>query len=164
MAAADTQHGTRKPGQRGVKRSAARLGAVQALYQMDIAQTDLSALIAEYEAHRLGAELEGDQYGPADAAFFRDVVEGVVREQRLLDRKVDALLAEGWPLVRLDTIVRAVLRAGGYELMFRRDVPAKAVINEYLDVAHAFLGADETRLINGVLDRMAREARGDEFA
>ena len=155
-------------GSRANQRSAARLAAVQALYQMDLAQTDLGDILAEYEATRLGQavgdEDAGDaQYTPADAQFFRDVVTGVVREQRALDTRIDAALAAGWPLQRLDTTLRAILRAGAYELQFRDDVPPKAAINEYVEVGHAFYEGDEMRMINGVLDRLARELRPDQM-
>ena len=152
-----------RPGSKASKRSAARLAAVQALYQMDIAQTNLPDLLAEYQAWRLGHELEGEQYREADRDFFADVVAGVVREQRTLDPKIDSTLTPDWPLRRLDAIVRAILRAGSFELMFRPDVPARAIINEYLDVTHAFFEKEEPRLVNGVLDRIAREVRGGEF-
>ncbi len=152
-----------RPGSKASKRSAARLAAVQALYQMDIAQTNLPDLLAEYQAWRLGHELEGEQYREADRDFFTDVVSGVVREQRTLDPKIDATLTPDWPLRRLDAIVRAILRAGSFELMFRPDVPARAIINEYLDVTHAFFETEEPRLVNGVLDRIARDVRGEEF-
>ena len=152
-----------RPGSKASKRSAARLAAVQALYQMDIAQTDLADLLAEYRAWRLGAELEGAQYREADRDFFENVVSGVVREQRFIDPRIDGTLTPEWPLRRLDAILRAILRAGAYELMFRPDVPARAVINEYVDVARAFFEGDEPRFANGVLDRLARDTRAEEF-
>src|SRR5215217_8343405 len=124
----------RKANQRG----AARLAAVQALYQMYIAGTGLNEILAEFESHWLGREVEGEQYLPAEAAFFRDVVEGVVREQRRLDPVIDHALSQGWPLKRIETVLRAVLRAGAYELDHRTDVPARAVVSEYVDVANAF--------------------------
>ena len=119
------------------RRGAARLSAVQALYQMDIAGTGLNDILAEFESHWIGREVEGEQYLPAEAAFFRDVVSGV--EQRTLDPLIDAALAQGWPLKRIEAILRAVLRAGAYELGHRNDVPARVVVSEYVDVAHAFV-------------------------
>jgi len=104
------------------RRGAARLAAVQALYQMDIAGTGLNDILAEFESHWIGREVEGAQYLPAEAAFFRDVVSGVVREQRSLDPLVDKVLTQGWPLKRIEAILRAVLRAGAYELGHRSDV------------------------------------------
>jgi transcription antitermination protein NusB len=145
------------------KRGAARLAAVQALYQMDIAGTGLNEILAQFESHWIGQEVEGEQYLPAEAAFFRDVVEGVVREQRRLDPLIDHALAEGWPLKRIETLLRAVLRGGAYELDHRRDVPARAVVSEYVDVANAFVGREETGMVNAVLDALARQLRAGEF-
>jgi N utilization substance protein B len=145
------------------KRGAARLAAVQALYQMDIAGTGLNEILAQFESHWIGREVEGEQYLPAEAAFFRDVVEGVVREQRKLDPLIDRALAEGWPLKRIETLLRAVLRGGAYELDHRRDVPARAVVSEYVDVANAFVGREETGMVNAVLDALARQLRAAEF-
>ena len=146
------------------RRGAARLAAVQALYQMDIAGTGLNDILAEFESHWIGREVEGAQYLPAEAAFFRDVVSGVVREQRKLDPLVDNVLSQGWPLKRIEAIMRAVLRAGAYELEHRSDVPARVVVAEYVDVANAFVEKDETGMVNAVLDQIARQFRADEFA
>ena len=145
------------------RRGAARLAAVQALYQMDIAGTGLNEILAEFEGHWLGREVEGAQYLPAEAAFFRDVVEGVVREQRKLDPLIDHALSQGWPLKRIETVLRAVLRAGAYELDRKRDVPARVVVTEYVDVAHAFVDREETGMVNAVLDQLARQLRASEF-
>jgi len=145
------------------RRGAARLAAVQALYQMDLAGTGLNEILAEFESHWIGREVEGAQYLPAEAAFFRDIVSGVVREQRTLDRMVDAALARGWPLKRIETVLRAVLRAGAYELDHRRDVPARVVVSEYVDVANAFVDREETGMVNAVLDQIARQLRSAEF-
>jgi N utilization substance protein B len=145
------------------RRGAARLAAVQALYQMDIAGTGLNEILAEFESHWIGREVEGNQYLPAEAAFFRDVVGGVVREQRKLDPLIDAALERSWPLKRIEAILRAVLRAGAYELDHRRDVPARVVVTEYVDVAGAFVDRDETGMANAVLDQLARDMRIDEF-
>jgi len=146
------------------KRGAARLAAVQALYQMDLAGTGLNEILAEFESHWLGGEVEGAQYRPAEAAFFRDIVIGVVREQTRLDPQIDAALARGWPLRRIETILRAVLRAGAYELACRSDVPARVVMSEYVDVAAAFVDEEETGMVNGVLDQLAHQLRAAEFA
>jgi N utilization substance protein B len=143
------------------RRSAARLAAVQALYQMDVAEAGLNEILAQFESHWIGRELEGDQYLPAEATFFRDIVSGVVREQRSLDRSIDAALAESWPLKRIEAIMRAVLRAGAYELTHRKDVPPRVVISEYVDVANAFVNREETGMINAVLDHLARHLRDD---
>lgn len=145
------------------QRSAARLAAVQALYQMEIGGSALPAILSEYESHWIGREVEGEQYREAEAAYFRDIVSGVLREQRTLDPLVDDVLARGWPLKRVEAILRAVLRAGAYELAHRPDVPARAVVSEYVDVAGAFLDREETGMVNAVLDQLARRARGAEF-
>jgi N utilization substance protein B len=144
------------------QRGAARLGAVQALYQMDIGGSPLPHVIAEFEAHRLGSELEGQQLLPADVDFFRAVVAGVVEGQRQIDPIIDAALPPTWPLTRIDLTLRAILRCGVFELLSRRDVPARVAINEYVDVAKAFFSADEPGLVNGVLDRVARDTRPEE--
>jgi N utilization substance protein B len=146
------------------KRGAARLAAVQALYQMDLAGTGLNEILAEFERHWLGGEVEGEQYRPAEAAYFRDIVGGVVREQTRLDPQIDAALARGWPLRRIETILRAVLRAGAYELACRSDVPARVVMSEYVDVAAAFIDEEETGMVNAVLDQLAHQLRAAEFA
>ncbi|MGQ4272578.1 transcription antitermination factor NusB [Terrihabitans sp. B22-R8] len=148
---------------RGEKRSSSRLGAVQALYQMDISAAGMSDVLAEFETFWLGREVEGEEYKPAEVAFFRDIVEGVVREQRQLDPRIDHVLSTGWPLKRVEAILRAILRAGAYELLNRRDVPARVVITEYVDVAHAFVDREEAGMTNAVLDKLAREFRAAEF-
>jgi N utilization substance protein B len=145
-------------------RSAARLAAVQALYQMDMTAIDLSEVIAEFETHRLGQEVEGCQYREAEPQFFRDIVEGVVRQQRRIDPLVDRHLAEGWRLNRVDSILRAILRAGAYEMLLRKDVPSRVVITEYVDLAHAFFEGEEPKVVNGILDKLAREIRPEDFA
>ena len=130
---------------------------------MDLASTSLPDILAEFEVHRLGREVEGEQYAKAESAFFRDIVAGVVREQRSLDPLVDDALSKSWPLKRVEAILRAVLRAGAYELKHRDDVPARVVVSEYVDVAAAFLDAEETGMVNAVLDQLARAARDAEF-
>jgi len=139
------------------------LAAVQALYQMDLSATPLNDILAEFESHWIGREVEGEKYLPAEAAFFRDVVGGVVAEQRRLDPMIDIALAKGWPLKRIETVLRAILRAGAYELDCKRDVPARVVVSEYVDVANAFVDRDETGMVNAVLDQLARQLRGGEF-
>lgn len=145
------------------RRGAARLAAVQALYQMDIASTPLHDILAEFESHWIGQEVEGEEYLPAEAAFFRNIVEGVVADQRRLDPILDAALQRGWPLKRVEALLRAVLRAGAYELDKRSDIPARVIVSEYVDVAHAFMERDETGMVNAVLDQLARQLRGGEF-
>jgi N utilization substance protein B len=146
------------------RRGAARLAAVQALYQMDIAGAGMNDVFAEFESHWIGNEVEGEKYLPAEAAFFRDVVSGVVRDQAKLDPLIDDALSKGWPLKRIDAILRAVLRAGSYELEHRKDVPGRVVVSEYVDVAHAFVEKEETGMVNAVLDQIARQFRADEFS
>jgi thiamine-monophosphate kinase len=145
-------------------RTAARLAAVQALYQMDMTAIDLNRVIAEFEAHRLGQEVEGCQYCDAEAQFFRDIVEGVVREQLRIDPLIDRHLAEGWRLNRVDSILRAILRAGTFEMLIRKDIPSRVVITEYVDLAHAFFEGEEPKVVNGILDKLGHEARPQEFS
>jgi transcription antitermination protein NusB len=155
---------TKGPDKKANRRGAARLAAVQALYQMDIAGAGINDIFAEFEGHWLGGEVEGERYLPAEAAFFRDIVSGVVRDQGRLDPLIDDALSKGWPLKRIDAILRAVLRAGAYELEHRKDVPGRVVVSEYVDVAHAFVEAEETGMVNAVLDQIARQFRVSEFA
>ena len=146
-----------------LRKSAARLNAVQALYQMDVAATPLPEILAQFESHWIGQEIEGDEIASADLTLFRDVVGGVVREQRAIDPMLDAALVKGWPLKRIETVLRAVLRAGAYELHGRPDIPARVVVAEYVNVAAAFLDREETGMVNAVLDGLAREMRAGEF-
>lgn len=146
------------------KRGAARLAAVQALYQMDLTEARLLDVVSEYENLRLGQELDGDRYVDADAGWFRGVVSGVVAEQKSIDPVIHAALTPDWPLSRIDTLLRAVLRAGVFELRSRKDVPARVIITEYVDVAKAFYGEDESRMVNGVLDTVARKLRPSEVS
>jgi transcription antitermination protein NusB len=143
------------------QRGAARLAAVQALYQMDIGGTGLLEVVAEYEAHRLGREIDGDVYRQADAAWFRSIVSGVVEEQRTLDPVIAQALTMDWPLSRLDSTLRAILRAGTLELWKRQDVPVAVIVSEYVDIARAFYAGEEPKIVNGVLDRLARRYRPD---
>ena len=145
-------------------RSAARLAASQALYQMEVAEKGLTDILAEFEAHWIGREIEGDAYRPAELAFFRDVVSGVLRDQLPIDRGLDDTLAKSWPLRRIEALMRAILRAAFYELRSRPDVPARVVVTEYVDIAAAFFGPEESGMINAVLDAAARQARPGEFA
>ncbi len=156
----------------GTPRSKARMAAVQALYQMELAGTDVTDVVAEFERLRF---LPADDPAPAedddaaadleqaDATFFSEIVHGVVRRQRDIDPMVHEQLAAGWRLMRVDAILRAILRAGVFELLERRDVPGRVVINEYINVAHAFFDQDEPRVVNGVLDKIGRRLRADEF-
>ena len=152
-----------KDARKANKRGAARLAAVQALYQMDLAATPLHEILAEFESHWIGREVEGEQYLPAEAAFFRDIVGGVVADQRKLDPMIDDALAKGWPLKRIEALLRAILRAGAYELDKRSDIPARVIVSEYVDVARAFVEQTETGMVNAVLDQIARRLRAAEF-
>ncbi|MDP9629643.1 UNVERIFIED_ORG: N utilization substance protein B [Ensifer adhaerens] len=143
------------------QRGAARLAAVQALYQMDIGGTGVLEVVAEYEMHRLGQELDGDTYLKADASWFRSIVAGVVRDQRKLDPLIGSALQDDWALSRLDSTVRAILRAGTFEMLERKDVPVAVIVTEYVEIAKAFFGDDEPKLVNAVLDRIARQVRGE---
>ena len=145
-----------------LSRSKARLAAVQALYQMDLAETDVAEVIEEFKAHRLSPDADSAVAG-GDAEHFARVLQGVVRRQREIDPLVDQQLATGWRLVRVDAILRAILRAGGVELMEMPDVPPRVVISEYVEVAHAFFEGDEPRVVNGVLDQLARKLRPGEL-
>ena len=140
-------------------RSAARLAAVQALYQLDMEKPGMARLLDEFHQHRLGAEIEDAQYAKADVAFFDDLVRGVAARREEIDALIAERLAEGWSLARLDRTMIQILRAGTYELLARPDVPTAAAIGEYLDVAHAFFDAREAKFVNAVLDAVAKAVR-----
>jgi N utilization substance protein B len=158
-------------------RSLSRAASVQALYQMDVAGTDLEAVIVEFQIHRLGSRGTADTGGDdtaadtepgetlegADLQFFADLVRGVVRRQRDVDPLIDQHLADTWRLVRIDSTLRAILRAAAFELLERADVPARVVISEYINIAHAFFAGEEPRVVNAVLDRIARRVRTSEL-
>lgn len=144
------------------QRGAARLAAVQALYQMDIGGSGVLEVVAEYEAHRLGQELDGDTYLKADASWFRSIVSGVVRDQKAIDPVINQSLQDDWSLSRIDSTVRAILRAGTFELLERKDVPVAVIVTEYVDIARAFFEDDEPKLVNAVLDRIAKQIRSDK--
>ena len=144
---------------RSRSRSAARLAAVQALYQQDMEGTPVAQLLKEFHDHRLGATIEDAQYHDAEREFFDDIVTGANARNDDIDRLISERLAEGWTLERLDRPMRAILRAGAYELIARPDVPVGSVISEYVDVAHAFYDKRESGFVNGLLDAIAKEAR-----
>ena len=145
---------------RSLSRSAARLAAVQALYQQEMEGTPTPSLIHEFHAHRLGATIEGATYAEAEQSFFDDLVSGTVARKDEIDALIADRLADGWSLERLDKPMKAILRVGGYELIARADVPVATVINEYLDVAEAFYDQREKGFVNGLLDAIAKVARG----
>jgi len=140
-------------------RSAARLAAVQALYQHEMEATAIPRLLHEFHQHRLGAEIEDHQYAEADIDFFNDIVQGTAARLDEIDALIAGKLAKGWSLARLDRTMLQILRAGTYELLARADVTVATVIDEYLDVAHAFFDAREAKFVNGVLDALAKEKR-----
>ena len=144
---------------RSRSRSAARLAAVQALYQQEMEGTPVARLLHEFHEHRLGATIEDEQYHEAERDFFDDIVTGTEARRDDIDRLISGRLAEGWTLQRLDRPMRAILRAGAYELIARPDVPVASVISEYVDVAHAFFDKRESGFVNGLLDAIAKEAR-----
>ncbi|TCR92933.1 transcription antitermination factor NusB [Rhizobium sp. BK376] len=150
-----------RPAKTANQRGAARLAAVQALYQMDIGGSGVLEVVAEYEAHRLGQELDGETYLKADPSWFRSIVSGVVRDQKKLDPLIGSALQDDWALSRLDSTVRAILRAGTFELLDRKDVPVPVIVTEYVEIAHAFFEEDEPKLVNAVLDRIAKQVRGE---
>ena len=139
-------------------RRAARLGAVQALYQMEMNGSGAEEVAQEFADHRFQ-----DLPVPPDAEFFAAIVNGVPQHQVEIDRAIAASLSQSWKLERVDSILRAILRCGVFELIGRRDVPAKVVIDEYVAVAGAFFGADEPGFVNGALDTIARRKRAAEF-
>jgi transcription antitermination protein NusB len=145
---------------RSRSRSAARLAAVQALYQQEMEGTSLPRLLKEFHEHRLGALIEDAQYHEAERDFFDDIVTGVQARGSDIDQAISAKLASGWSLKRLDRPMRAILRAGAYEIIARPDVPIASVISEYVDVAHAFYDKREAGFVNGLLDGIAKDRRG----
>ena len=144
---------------RSISRSAARLAAVQALYQHDMEGTPIARLIHEFHDHRLGATIEGATYAEAEQSFFDDLVSGTAERREEIDALIGERLAEGWSLERLDKPMKAILRVGAYELIARPDVPVASVISEYVDVADAFYDKREKGFVNGLLDAIAKAAR-----
>ena len=139
------------------QRGAARLAAVQALYQMDVGRQSLEDTLSQFSSHMLGREVEGEQYLPADADFFRQIVQGVIKSQLDIDPTIDKALSNDWPVGRIDATLRAILRAAAFELLRRRDIPAGVVISEYVDIAKAFYEDDAPGLVNGVLNTIAKQ-------
>ena len=166
MARASRKTGSgRTPGR---PRTAARVAAVQALFQSEQSGETAETVIDQFVRHRLGALPDGDGFEDgrvpdANAALFTRIVRTVVQLQDELDRTIAELLPADWPMARLDPVLRAVLRAGGAELSMTDGPPARVVINEYMDVAHGFFTGDEPRMVNGMLDSLARQFRSQEF-
>ncbi|MEO0545338.1 MAG: transcription antitermination factor NusB [Pseudomonadota bacterium] len=145
------------------KRGTARLAAVQALYQMDVGGNGVAETVAEYENFRLGREVDGETYLDADATWFRSIVGGVVEEQTTIDPLIHASLRPDWPLSRIDSTLRAILRAAVFELRRRKDVDAKVIVSEYVEIAKAFFEGEEPKMVNGVIDAVARKVRDGEL-
>ena len=140
-------------------RRASRLSAVQALYQMELTGQGAARVVKQFRDHRFGYDDEPGDYVEADEDFFEDLLTGIVARQDAVDAQIASVIKEGWKLSRLDATVRAILRAGGYELLARDDVPAAAAINEYVDVAHAFFDGPEPGFVNATLDAIAAKVR-----
>jgi transcription antitermination protein NusB len=153
----------------GGRRRNARLAAVQALYQIELSETPadvpdrVERVIREFARYRLGQDIDGEQVGEADETLFADIVRGATARRADIDAVIVRALTPDWPIERLEAILRAILRAGAYELLARADVPARVVISEYLEVAHAFFSGKEPALVNGVLDRLGRLLRETEL-
>lgn len=154
---------SRRPAAR--KRTAARLAAVQALYQMELGGAPADTVVSEFLAHRLtpDAVRETPDFGEADQDLFADLARGAAVQRDALDRIIAAALSPDWPLARLEAVLRAILRVGAYELAHRRDIPPEIAINEYVDIAHAFFGGKEPGMVNGVLDKIGRDTRPEEM-
>jgi N utilization substance protein B len=145
------------------RRRMARLAAVQALYQMDLSGAGSDAVLLEFLEHRLGEEIDGLRMAELDRGFFTELVRGVSGQRAKLERMLAGVLTADWPLERLESVVRVILLTGAYELAHCPDIPAKVTINEYLEIAHGFFSGKEPGLVNGVLDRLARSLRQEEF-
>lgn len=140
-------------------RRAARLGAVQATYQMDLGGTPSEEVIDEFVDHRLGQELEGDLYNEADIEHFTRLIRGVVTDQVRIDRTIEDFLADGWTMTRLDSTLRAILRCGVFEVINMTDIPGPVIVNEYIDLTKAFFEGPEPKFVNGLMDRVAKAIR-----
>ncbi len=137
----------------------ARLAAVQALYQMETAGAGVETVVREFSEHRFGGDMEGEQLGEADEVFFADLVRGVVADQDDVDKFIATRLAKNWRLERIDATLRAILRAGAYELTRRTDVPVEVAIDEYVEIAKSFFEGPEPGFVNAALDGIARDRR-----
>lgn len=148
--------------QRARLRRTARLSAVQALYQMELTGAGAKQVVMQFRNHSFGYDDEPGQYIEADEDFFEDLLTGIVSRQDEVDSLAASVVKEGWKYSRLDSTVRAILRAAGYELVARDDVPSAVVINEYVDIAKAFYEGPEPGFINATLDALARKARSGD--
>jgi N utilization substance protein B len=163
MAGTTTSRAPGTPGKSDARRRAARLGAVQALYQIEIGGASAEVVRGEFLEQWLDEEIEGLSLGAADREFFDRLVMGISGETEDLDNMLTAVLAEDWPVERLEILLKVILRAGAYELGHWQDVPAPVVISQYVDLAHAFYDGKQPSMANGVLDRLARLLRPEEF-
>ena len=163
MTAPNTANRARKSGKGGAKQSAARLAAVQALYQAELTGAPVEEVLAEFLALRLGEEIDGVSLAGADRGLLDLLVRGVGKERDELDDMLAAVLDENWPVERLETLLRILLRVGALELSRRPEAPVRVVVSEYVDLAGAFFGGKEPGLVNGVLDRLARALRPEAF-
>lgn len=145
------------------QRSTARMHAVQAVYQLEINEVRLDDLIQEFQNHRLGHDLDGEPLASADRDFFADLVAGCHKRREELDKLVESGLSLDYAMDRLETLLRALLRVAGYEMLARIDVPARVIIDEYVDLSHAFFSGNEPSLVNAVLDRVGHKVRADEM-
>lgn len=148
------------PGTRAARRRVARLAAVQALYQVEMASLEPDAVIAEFNSHRLGREMDGEDYGEADLVMFAELVRGVVGRRGEIDPLISGALSKDWSLERIERLARIVLELGVYELLAKADVPIAVVIDEYVDLAHAFFAGPEPRFVHGVLHWLGKQLRG----
>lgn len=144
---------------KGGARSAARLAAVQALFQIEANGAKTALVIKEFVDHRLGQIIDDDQFAKADTLLFTDIVSGVGKRQAELDEQIKECLSKDWTMERIESVARAILRAGGYELVARPDIPTSVIINEYVDVTKAFFDDSTSGFVNGVLDRIAKRNR-----
>lgn len=159
-----TEPGARARSRRSAaRRSATRLAAVQALYQVDLTGAEVDGVVEEFSKHRLGVDDEDSEMEKADKRLFAELVTGVMAHRAELDALLAPALVEGWSLDRLEVVLRCILRLGTFELMARSQVPARVVISEHVDLAHAFFSGGETGMVNGVLDRLARSLRPGEL-
>ena len=162
LEAAEQAKTPRLSGRERRARTVARLAAVQALYQMEIAGAGVETVIREFSDHRFDTDLEGERLAEADEGFFAEIVRGVVADQKPIDGAIAHRLAEGWRLDRIDATLRAILRAGVFELLRRPDIPTEVVIDEYIEVGKSFFEGPEPGVINGVLDGIAKSEREPE--
>lgn len=155
---------SKRGGSAKARRKAARLAAVQALYQIELTGQATESVLGEFVKHRFGQEIDGDRYVAAEPTLFADIVRGTVQRRPEVDEMVRRCLDPRFPLERIELLLRAILRAGAYELLAHADVHPLIIINEYVDVTHAFFAGREPAMVNGVLDHLARVLRPDELA